>query len=128
MFSADGGEQREMCIQRQVELNGYCLDDQGEEISEELPQDFDIFNPKFWHTETDPMLHAARQAFADRFSVNDPLRTCDMHQTLIAFLHHSWEVFVFDTRAYRGDYGPWVPVTASPRPGPESRTTDRGLT
>jgi hypothetical protein len=111
MFSADGGEQREMCIQRQVELNGYCLDDQGEEISDELPQDFDIFNPKFWHTETDPMLHAARQAFADRFSVNDPLRTCDMHQTLIAFLHHSWEVFVFDTRAYRGDYGPWVPIT-----------------
>ena len=53
----------------------------------------------------------ARQAFADRFSVNDPLRTCDMHQTLIAFLHHSWEVFVFDTRAYRGAYGPWVPIT-----------------
>ena len=110
MFSADGGQLREMCIRRQGEINGYCLDDQGEEYSEELPQDFDIFNPRFWRTETDPMLHAARQAFADRFSVNDPLRTCDMHQTLIALLHHSFEVFVIKTRAYR-DYGPWVPIT-----------------
>ena len=56
------------------------------------------------------MLHAARQAFADRFSVNDPLRTCDMHQTLIALLHHAFKVFVINTRAYR-DYGSWVPIT-----------------
>ena len=55
------------------------------------------------------------EAFASRFAVNDPLR-CDsvtMRQTLIGVLHYSFEVFAKGGR----DYGSWVPVTASPRPG-----------
>ena len=36
-----------------------------------------------------------------------------MRRTLIGVLHYSFEVFAKGGR----DYGPWVPVTASPRQG-----------
>ena len=56
-----------------------------------------------------------RQAFANRFAVNDPLRTCDMHQTLIGLLHYSFEVFTSGGPVLDGrDYGPWVPITVGP--------------
>ena len=103
-FSADGGELRELCLQGQGDLNGEPLvEDRG---------DYSIFNPKCWYDSNQSGLRRVtqqtnRQAFASRFAVNDPLRTCDMHQTLIAFLHYSFDVF---TRGGR-DYGSWVPIT-----------------
>ena len=108
--SADGGELRELCIQRQGQVNGDYLDGQ---YYGESPNG--IFNPTFWITKR--RLEAIRhlQAFASRFAVNDPLRTdwATMRRTLIGVLHYSFEVFAKGGR----DYGPWVPVTASPRQG-----------
>ena len=95
-FSADGGELQELCLQGQGDINGEPL--------VEPRGDYSIFNPKCWIDLNQLMHQTNRQAFANRFAVNDPLRTCDMRQTLIAFLHYSFEVF---TRGGR-DYGPWV--------------------
>ncbi len=109
-FCADGGELRELCIQRQGEVNGDYLDGQhyGERPNE-------IFNPKFWITKRKLEAIHHLQAFASRLAVNDPLRTdwATMRRTLIGVLHYSFEVFANGGR----DYGSWVPVTASPRPG-----------
>ena len=56
-----------------------------------------------------------RSAFSSRFAVNDPLRTCDMRQTLIALLHHSFEVFASGGPVLDGrDYGSWVPIRVGP--------------
>ena len=98
-FSADGGELRELCIQRQGEANGdypYGHYEEGR-----------ILNPKFWNTRRALEAIHHIEAFASRFAVNDPLRTCDsatLRQTLIGVLHYSFEVFAKGGR----DYGPWV--------------------
>jgi len=97
--SADGGELRELCIQRQGEANGdypYGHYEEGR-----------ILNPKFWNTRRALEAIHHIEAFASRFAVNDPLRTCDsatLRQTLIGVLHYSFEVFAKGGR----DYGPWV--------------------
>ena len=82
--------------------------------------DYSVFNPECWQDLYEPgarglTLQANRQAFANRFAVNDPLRTCDMHQTLIGLLHYSFEVFTSGGPVLDGrDYGPWVPITVGP--------------
>jgi len=89
----------ELCIQRQGEANGdypYGHYEEGR-----------ILNPKFWNTRRALEAIHHIEAFASRFAVNDPLRTCDsatLRQTLIGVLHYSFEVFAKGGR----DYGPWV--------------------
>ena len=80
---------------------------------------FSVLDPKFWRDHEEPDLvtwsSGNRQAFANRFAVNYPLRTCDMHQTLIGLLHYSFEVFTSGGPVLDGrDYGPWVPITVGP--------------
>ena len=41
---------------------------------DELPPNC-LFDPKFWSARSDPTMDANRQAFANRFGLNDPLRT-----------------------------------------------------
>lgn len=108
-FSVDGGELRELCVQGQGECNGEPLCPGGSD--DETLVDYSVFNPECWQDLYEPgarglTLQANRQAFANRFAVNDPLRTCDMRQTLVAFLHFSFDVLARGGR----DYGPWVPI------------------
>ena len=67
-----------------------------------------VVSPRFWHAQSDPTMDANIQAFASRFGVNDPLRTCDMKQTLDAFLHYAWRLAI--TEPGQLDCLSWRPI------------------
>jgi hypothetical protein len=117
-FSADGGELRELCHQKQGihSDNGIMLPEGLDESAAiDGREDFCVSDPEFWRDFNEPALATNRSAFSSRFAVNDPLRTCDMRQTLIALLHHSFEVFASGGPVLDGrDYGSWVPIRVGP--------------
>ena len=112
-FSADGGEPRELCHQKQgihSDLGIMFPEGLDESAAIDGREDFCVSDPEFWRDRKEPALIPNRQAFANRFAVNDPLRTCDMRQTLVAFLHFSFDVLARGGR----DYGSWVQITVGP--------------
>ena len=53
-----------------------------------------------------------RQIFASRFAANDPLRTCDMEETLGAFLHYAFLIYCSPPTVR---HEPWMPIRLPPQ-------------
>ena len=97
LFSVDGdGEPlRELCHHQQCLFQGELMHGHSWAPShedDELPRNC-LFDPKFWSIRSDSVQDTNRQIFASRFAANDPLRTCDMKQTLDAFLHYAFLIY-----------------------------------
>ena len=112
-FSVDGGAPRKLCNHHQCLWQGELM--HGSPLGsdeDELPPNC-LFDPKFWSARSDPPMDANIQAFASRFATaNDPLRTCDMKQTLDAFLHYAFLIYCSPPTVR---HEPWMPIRLPPQ-------------
>ena len=116
LFSVDGdGEPlRELCHHQQCLFQGELMHGHSWAPShedDELPRNC-LFDPKFWSIRSDSVQDTNRQIFASRFAANDPLRTCDMKQTLDAFLHYAFLIYCSPPTVR---HEPWMPIRLPPQ-------------
>ena len=114
LFSVDGCAPRKLCSHHQCLWQGELMHGHSwapTDEDDELPRNC-LFDPKFWSAQSDPTMDANRQAFANRFGANDPLRTCDMKQTLDAFLHYAFLIYCSPPTVR---HEPWMPIRLPPQ-------------
>ena len=94
----------DLCLFQGELMHGHAWTPSSEE--DELPRNC-LFDPKFWSVRSDSVQDTNRQIFASRFAANDPLRTCDMQQTLDAFLHYAFLIYCSPPTVR---HEPWMPI------------------